>query len=55
MQKIIVLLVILIIIKLFWFNKEGFGCEELAPVQCNQSEECQWVRRECRNLSYGTC
>jgi hypothetical protein len=55
MGKIITLLIVLIIIRFIWFNRDNFGCDELAPVQCNQSEECQWVRRECRNIGSGSC
>ena len=55
MGKIITLLIVLIIIRFIWFNRENFGCDELAPVQCNQSEECQWIRRECRNIGSGSC
>ncbi len=55
MHKVIILLVILIVIKFIWFNKEGFGCEELAPNACNASEECEWVRRECRNIPSNPC
>jgi hypothetical protein len=55
MDKVIILLIILIVIKFVWFNKEGFECDNLAPNACNTSEECEWIRRECRNISSNSC
>ena len=56
MQKIIILIVLLIVIKFVWFNKkEGFECADLAPNSCNADKDCEWIRRECRNISYSSC
>ncbi len=55
MEKILFLLILLIVIKMFWFRKEGFECDGQAPVECNNNNDCQWVRRQCRNLDYNEC
>ncbi len=57
MQKIIILIILLIVIKFIWFNKkkEGFACENLAPNSCNADKDCEWIRRECRNISSSSC
>ncbi len=56
MQKIIILIILLIVIKFIWFNKkEGFTCENLAPNSCNADKDCEWIRRECRNIASSSC
>ncbi len=56
MQKIIILIILLIVIKFIWFNKkEGFSCENLAPNSCNADKDCEWIRRECRNIASSSC
>lgn len=55
MNKIIILLILLIVIKMLWFRTESFECDGRAPIDCNNSKDCQWIRRQCHDLDYSRC
>ncbi len=50
MNKILFLIILLVVIRIFWFRKEGFECDGQAPIDCNNDKDCQWIRRQCRNI-----